>query len=77
MRREFIIKLMQAKKLEYEALKELMPEKIENHINDLEREIISTVKEYIFSEFMDDENNKKQTTTGKSNKEKVQKVTIE
>lgn len=50
MNREFVIKMMQAKKLEYEALKEILPESVESRINNLENEVFSMVKDYIVTE---------------------------
>lgn len=50
MNREFVIKMMQAKKLEFEALKEILPESVGNHINNLENEVFSMVKDYIVTE---------------------------
>lgn len=50
MNREFVIKMMQAKKLEYEALKEILPESVGNHINNLENEVFGMVKDYFATE---------------------------
>ncbi|ROR26363.1 hypothetical protein EDD66_10885 [Mobilisporobacter senegalensis] len=73
MNHEFVTKMIQAKKMEYEALKEIMPEKMADHINELENNIIDVLKECILSGFTDTRAQKDSEET----KTKVQKVEID
>jgi hypothetical protein len=75
MKREFVIKMMKAKKLQYEALKEIMPEKMIHKIAELENEIIDIAKEYVMSEFT--ETKCKTDASEEAASKKVHKVTIE
>ncbi|MBB2184405.1 hypothetical protein H0486_16110 [Lachnospiraceae bacterium MD1] len=75
MNKAFIIKMMKAKKMQYEALKEIIPEKMVNKISDLENEVIDLVKEYAMSEFT--ETKCKNNTSEETASKKVHKVTIE
>lgn len=75
MKREFVIKMLKAKKMEYEALKEIMPDKLLNKITELENELIDMAKEYMMSEFTEFKGQNKTSEGNKS--KKVQKVTIE
>ncbi len=88
MNRKFILKMLQAKKMEIEAIKELIPENTEQHFKTIKSEIREIVKEWILSEgvFDDlqneksneeaDEISKKKTGTKAADK-KVQKIKIE
>lgn len=83
MNHEFFIKMAKAKRLEYEALKEIMPEKAAKRINHLESEVLGIVKEYIINGFNDYESKegfeKKKTKNreSKENDKKIKKVSIE
>lgn len=71
MNREFIVKMLEAKKLEGEALKLLLPEKVRDHVEVIENEMKAILLECI-----------SECTTGKreqekdSDKKKVHKVEI-
>ena len=60
MNRQFVVKMMKAKQMEYEALKEIVPECIVNHIENLESEFVAIAKEYFLSVM---EDTKKDTAT--------------
>lgn len=75
MNREFIMKLMQAKKLEYEAFKEILPERIGNKIGDLEKELMDIAKECVMSGFTDCGTGKREP--GKPEENKVKRVNID
>lgn len=45
MNKQFIIKMMQAKQLQYEAFKEIMPEGIVKRIEKLENELIELARD--------------------------------
>jgi hypothetical protein len=73
MNKIFIEKMMQAKCLQYEALKEIMPEKMVNRIRSIENELIDIGKECIANIMANSANNKaaSETKTG------VRKLRIE
>lgn len=75
MNRQAVMKLMKAKRLEYEALKEMMPEKMAKCMKHLEDEIMEFAKEYLMTMICNtpgkDENAATDAKTG------VRKVTIE
>ncbi len=75
MNREFVKKMIQAKKLEYEALKEIMPEKLENRISGLEHDMMDIMKECVISGFTGYENNKNKSD--EPTEKKIKKVNIE
>lgn len=45
MNQEFIKKMIKAKRLEYEAIKEIMPDKIKNKIEDIEKDAFNLLKD--------------------------------
>ncbi len=49
MNRHFVVKMMQAKQMEYQALKEIMPECMVNRVEKVEDELIAIAKEYFVS----------------------------
>lgn len=49
MNRTFAVKMMQAKKLQYEAMKEIMPEALAKRVTSLENEIFELGKEFFMS----------------------------
>lgn len=75
MNRQFVVKMMQAKQLEYEALKEIMPECMVNRIENLESEFVAIAKEYFMTVMNDTK--KEAASSTKSSETKVRKVTIE
>lgn len=75
MNKEFVVKMMQAKQLEYQAMKEIMPEKLVNRIEKLEGEFVSLAKECfltVLSESSAEKKTKEASTEGRT-----RKVTIE
>jgi hypothetical protein len=73
--KQFVIKVLQAKQLQYEALKEIMPENIVNRIESLENELLAIGKEYFMKVVINLSNNKNKSTS--ETKASVRKVTIE
>jgi len=74
MNKQFVLKMMQAKQLQYQALKEVMPEALLNRIAKIENELMDLGKE-CFMAMMNNPSGD-QAANSKS-KSKVQKVTIE
>lgn len=75
MNKQFVIKMMKAKQLQYEALKEIMPEKMAKRIGKLESEMLEVGKEYIMTVVCNPSN--KEEKTSAEAKSGVRKVTIE
>lgn len=75
MNKQFVVKMMQAKQMEYQALKEIMPESMVNRIEHLENEFVAIAKEYFMS--MMNDTGKGTASTTKASDTKVRKVTIE
>lgn len=75
MNKEFMIKMMQAKQLEYEALKEIMPEPMVKRIAKIESELIDFGKEYFMTVMCAEK--KDHQATDQETKSKARKVTIE
>lgn len=76
MNKQFMMKMVQAKQLEYEALKEILPEPMLNKMAKMEEELIEFGKEY----FMNVMYFEKKTNSPASDPEtikKTRKVTIE
>jgi hypothetical protein len=69
------MKMMQAKQMEYEALKEIMPEPVMNRISSLEKELIDFGKEYFMTVVCTDK--KESMSAQPESKSKTRKVTIE
>lgn len=75
MNKGFVVKMMQAKQLEYQALKEILPEPIVNRISKLEQEFLEIARECVMSGMM---NEGVGHTQSKSNgKAKTRKINIE
>lgn len=53
MNKQFILKMMQAKRLEYEALKEIVPEALRERLASVEAEAKNTVRECIYEIYFD------------------------
>jgi hypothetical protein len=70
-----LIKMAQAKKLQYEALKEVLPEKAVQCLEKLEGEILDCGKEYFVAMMKDMQNDSQNTSSEKESG--VRKVTIE
>lgn len=75
MNKQFMAKMLQAKQIEYQALKEVLPESIVGRITKLENELVDIAKEY-FMTMMQAEQNEPQASK-KPSDTKVHKVTIE
>lgn len=78
MNKEFIKKMMQAKKLGYEALKEIMPEEMKNRVDSIEKEVFDLLKD-IAVEMIKDDADDKADKTGRSDKadKRTKKVNVE
>lgn len=78
MNKQFLLKMAQAKQLQFEALKEIMPDRLVEKIDNLENEIIDIGKEVILATMMDSKQTKeKQSKEDEKRTKKAQKVTIE
>jgi len=75
MNKQFVIKMMQAKQLEYEALKEVLPESIVKRVEKLESEFAETAMELFMT--MNKDTSSKSNSTKSDTNCKVRKVTIE
>lgn len=76
MNKQFILKLLQAKQLEYEALKEIMPETMLAGIEKFEKELFELGKECCMRLFINPSENT--DNSGEENKKSsIRKVTIE
>jgi hypothetical protein len=73
MNKKFVTKMMQAKQLQYEALKEIMPEKVAVKVERLENELLDIGKEYIMAVI----NTKNDKPDNQDKGSKTRKVTIE
>ncbi|MGL4106595.1 hypothetical protein [Clostridium sp. LP20] len=71
MNKGFAKKIIRAKILEYEALKEIMPSSIKNKIDDIEKEAINLFKE-VAIELLQDEGN-----IEKENRKSVKKIGVD
>lgn len=49
MNEQFVLKMLQAKHLQYEAMKEILPEGVLNRIKSIETELLDIVTEYFTS----------------------------
>ncbi len=75
MNKQFVVKMLQAKQLEYEALKEIMPECVINRMNKLGEEILEVAMDYFKSAYGKAEEEK--SSAGEAAKSRVNKITIE
>lgn len=75
MSKQFVQKILQAKQLEYEALKEIMPEKIVNKLDALEDELLEYAREY-FRAVVRNKANQEGETSPKT-MQGIRKVTIQ
>lgn len=58
MNKEFAKKMIKAKRLEYQAIKEIMPEDIRNRIDAFQKEAFNLIKEVAIEMVKDDMNEK-------------------
>lgn len=77
MNKQFIIKMMKAKQLQYEALKEIMPEKMACRLAKVEQELIEFGKEYVMSTMCDKTTTSHSESGNTKSKSRAHKVTIE
>lgn len=64
MNKEFIKKMIKAETLKYEALKEILPDKVRKRVDDIEKEAFSLIKDiaiYMIQEEKDEKEEKKIT----------------
>lgn len=72
----FITKMLKAKKLEYEAIKEIMPECVKNRWEETEREVQKTFKE-VALEFIKEETRSTMEHDEEDAAKKTKKVHVE
>ena len=70
--KEFMVKMIEAKKLECEALRSVMPKPVVEKMDQMEQELIEVVKECVMDEWTQS-STKKET----ENTKKAHKVTID
>ena len=58
MNKEFVKKMIKAKKLEYEAIKEIMPETIKNRIDSFQKEAFNLIKDVAIEIIKEDMQNR-------------------
>ncbi len=75
MNKEFVVKMLQAKQLEYEALKEIMPEVMVKKMNKLGDELLEVAMSYFKTVYQKTEDEKQASEDG--TKSRVNKITIE
>jgi hypothetical protein len=75
MNKEFMVKMLQAKQLEYEALKEIMPECMVKRVNKLGEELLEVTMDYFKAAYQKAEDEKSDSEDGA--KSRVNKITIE
>lgn len=63
MNREFIRKMMQAKKLEYEAVKDIMPESFKNTMDDCKREIFQYIQNGVINYWKENQSSESNTSS--------------
>lgn len=74
MNKQFMVKMMRAKQLQYEALKEVMPETMLKKVTKMEEELLDLGKELISSAVLHSEECSKSSAASDP---KIRKVTIE
>ncbi|HIG0361764.1 hypothetical protein [Clostridium sporogenes] len=63
MNKNFIKKMIKAKKLEYEAVQELMPNGLKSRINNMEKEVFNLLKDLSLELLKDEQLEKMETNT--------------
>ncbi len=63
MNKNFIKKMIKAKKLEYEAVQELMPDGLKSRINNMEKEVFNLLKDLSLELLKDEQLEKMETNT--------------
>ena len=80
MNKEFAKKMIKAKRLEYEAIKEVIPEVFKNRIDSFEKEAFTFIKEIAIEILAEDVNDKvKCNSENKSNKDSknIKKISVD
>ncbi len=75
MNKQFMVKMLQAKHLEYEALKEVMPECMAKRVNKIGEELLEVAMEYFKATYQGTGDEKQESENGA--KSRVNKITIE
>lgn len=78
MNKVFMKKLLQAKRLQYEAIKEIIPEKMKDRIDTFEKEAFELIKDIVI-EMIKDETKEKGSTDhkGEATYKSAKKVSVE
>ncbi|EPY2272460.1 hypothetical protein ACXAUS_001284 [Clostridium sporogenes] len=63
MNKNFIKKMIKAKKLEYEAVQELMPNGLKSKINNMEKEVFNLLKDLSLELLKDEQLEKRESNT--------------
>lgn len=80
MNKEFAKKMIKAKRLEYEAIKEVMPEVFKNRIDSFEKEAFTFIKDIAIEILAEDVNDKvKCNSENNSNKDSknIKKISVD
>ncbi|GAE00742.1 hypothetical protein CBO05C_0432 [Clostridium botulinum B str. Osaka05] len=72
MNKNFIKKIIKAKKLEYEAVRELMPKSLKSKISNMEKEVLKSLKDLSLELLKDGELEKRE-----SNNKQVKKIGVD
>lgn len=65
MNKEFIKKMIKAETLKYEALKEILPEKVKKRVDDIEKEAFSLIKDIAIYMVQEEKEEKEEKRTTK------------
>lgn len=79
MNKEFVKKMIKAKRLEYEAIKEIMPDGLKNRVDSFEKEAFTLLKDLAIEILTENANEKgKGNSEGDSNKDgkNVKKINV-
>lgn len=76
MNQEFIKKMIKAKRLEYEAIKEIMPDKIKNKIESIEKDAFNLLKD-IAIEIIKEEADIKRENNSSINTKGTKKINVD
>lgn len=80
MNKEFVKKMIKAKRLEYEAIKEIMPDAIKNRIDSFQKDAFSLIKDIAIEIIKEDMDNKSKcnidTNINKDNKN-IKKISVD
>lgn len=68
MNQEFIKKMIKAKRLEYEAIKEIMPDKIKNKIEVIEKDAFNVLKDIAIEIVKEEVEVKRENNSSMNNK---------